>query len=568
MAHILFSTGLEFTFDRNKQTFPGSSFPCGVLLCQQNSQSSSDDNLHTMTSMTLFKTSPSVVSTSGNNRPGQPKTLATVSTDQPELEQVSQGRKVHGLLKDGRASLRVELSKQTDCQAEFTCQVRGVESQGKEVLRSHSLLQPHDQSDITPRDTGMAPVVIAQMLTVIQALDVKFAVLEKTTEKLEEKLEKTTESIEDKLNKLDDKLCKLDPELSAIDSKAIQDKVLNSMNDKIQEHFSEVMNVSERTDDTLERTVTLLKSLNSNNKNFQENIMENYQNLLQNVTNDLGEVFTRTNQLTQTIENSLISFKDGLDISWQRLETSTNNSAIKAFTALHHMTSELNSTLLTNMESALTNFFTIKTCEKNAPFLLAPPSYPYPLFYPRDIPEIQSPLLCDTTTDNGGWIVIQRRHDGEVDFYRTWDNYKNGFGTLDTEFWLGNEKIHAITSTGGYELRVDLKYNGQSKYARYDRFSIADESNNYKLTVGSYSGTAGDSLTHHNGSPFTTKDRDNDSWGGNCAVEYTGAWWYKDCHQSNLNGKWKAGGYKGPSWNVLTGSDPADFTEMKIRRLD
>ena len=414
----------------------------------------------------------------------------------------------------------------------------------------------------------MAPVVIAQMLTVIQALDVKFAVLEKTTEKLEEKLEKTTESIEDKLNKLDDKLCNLDSELSAIDSKAIQDKVLNSMNDKIQEHFSEVMNVSERTDDTLERTATLLKSLSSNNKNFQDNVMENYQNLFQNVTNDLGEVFIRTNQLTQTIENSLISFKDDLDISWQRLETSTNNSAIKAFTALHHMTSALNSTLLTNMESALTTFFIIKTCEKNAPFLLAPLSYPYPLYYPRDIPEIQSPLLCDTTTDNGGWIVIQRRHDGEVDFYRTWDNYKNGIGTFASDFWLGNEKIHAITSTGRYELRVDLKYNGQSKYARYDRFSIADESSNYKLTVGSYSGTAGDSLTQHNGYPFTTKDRDNDNIGPNCAVLYTGAWWYYSCHHSNLNGKWKAGDNKGPRWDALTGSNPVDFTEMNIRRLD
>ena len=561
--------------------------------------------------MTLFKTSPSVVSTSGNNKSGQRKTLATVSAEQPELEQVSYGRKVRGHLKDGRASLRVELSKQADCQAEFTCQVRGVDSQGKEVVSSHSLLQPHDQSDITPRDTGMAPVVIAQMLTVIQALDVKFAVLEKTTEKLEEKLEKTTESIEDKiekttesiedklekttesiedklekttesiedklekttesiedkLNKLDDKLCKLDSELSAIDSKAIQDKVLNSMNDKIQEHFSEVMNVSERTDDTLERTATLLKSLNSNNKNFQENIMENYQNLFQNVTNDLGEVFTHTNQLTQTIENSLMSFKDDLDFSWQRLETSTNNSAIKAFTALHHMVSELNSSLLTNMESAFTNVFKYETCEKNASLQPAPLSYPYPLFYYRDIPEIQGPLLCDTTTDNGGWIVIQRRVDGRVDFYRDWEAYRNGFGTVKSDFWLGNEKIHAITNTGRYELRVDLKYNGQSEYARYDRFSIAGESNNYKLTVGSYSGTAGDSLTRHNGSPFRTKDRDN---GPNCAKTYTGAWWYtpSHCYVSNLNGKWKAGSWKGPSWHSFTYSNPADFTEMKIRLLD
>ena len=92
--------------------------------------------------------------------------------------------------------------------------------------------------------------------------------------------------------------------------------------------------------------------------------------------------------------------------------------------------------------------------------------------------------LCQLDSDNGGWIVIQRTHDGEVDFYRTWDNNKNGFGTLDTEFWLGNEKIHAITSTARYELRVDLKYNGQSKYARYDRFSIADERSNYKQWHG------------------------------------------------------------------------------------
>ena len=555
-APYTFSPGLDFTFDRNKQAVPDSRFSCGVLLCQENSQSSSDANLHNITSMTLFKTSPSAVSTSGNNKSGQRKTLATVSADQPELEQVSDGGKVHGHLKDGRASLRVELSKQTDCQAEFTCQVRGVDSQGKEVVSSHSLLQPHDQSDITPRDTGMAPVVIAQMLTVIQALDVKFAVLEKTTEKLEEKLEKTTESIEDKLNKLDDKLCKLDSELSAIDSKAIQVKVLNSMNDKIQEYFSEVMNVSERTDDTLERTATLLKSLNSSNKSFQENIMEN-----------LDEVFTHTNQFTQTIENSLISFKDDLNFSWQRLETSTNNSAIKAFTALHHMVSELNSSLLTNMESAFTNFFKYETCEKNASLQPAPLSYPYPLFYYRDIPEIQVPLLCDTTTDNGGWIVIQRRVDGRVDFYRDWEAYRNGFGTLKSNFWLGNEKIHAITNTGRYELRVDLKYNGQSEYARYDRFSIADESNNYKLTVGSYSGTAGDSLTHPNGSPFRTKDRDN---GPNCAKTYTGAWWYtpSHCYVSNLNGKWKAGSYKGPTWYSFTYSNPADFTEMKIRLLD
>ncbi len=52
--------------------------------------------------------------------------------------------------------------------------------------------------------------------------------------------------------------------------------------------------------------------------------------------------------------------------------------------------------------------------------------------------------------NNTGWTVIQRRLNGTVDFYRGWDDYKNGFGDLNTEFWLGNEKIHQLTNQGQY----------------------------------------------------------------------------------------------------------------------
>lgn len=47
-----------------------------------------------------------------------------------------------------------------------------------------------------------------------------------------------------------------------------------------------------------------------------------------------------------------------------------------------------------------------------------------------------------------GWIVFQRRFNGSVDFYRDWNAYKHGFGDLRSEFWLGNEKIHQLTSEG------------------------------------------------------------------------------------------------------------------------
>ena len=35
---------------------------------------------------------------------------------------------------------------------------------------------------------------------------------------------------------------------------------------------------------------------------------------------------------------------------------------------------------------------------------------------------------------------------------------------------------------------------------------------------------------------FTTRDNDNDNDGENCATQYTGAWWYHMCLESNLNG--------------------------------
>ena len=52
----------------------------------------------------------------------------------------------------------------------------------------------------------------------------------------------------------------------------------------------------------------------------------------------------------------------------------------------------------------------------------------------------------------------------------------------------------------------------------------------YKDRMYGYSGTAGDSLAYHNLMKFTTKDNDNDLCSRNCAIVYSGAWWYKGCY--------------------------------------
>ncbi|NXD83896.1 TENN protein, partial [Halcyon senegalensis] len=178
-------------------------------------------------------------------------------------------------------------------------------------------------------------------------------------------------------------------------------------------------------------------------------------------------------------------------------------------------------------------------------------------------------VYCDMTTDGGGWIVFQRRSTGEVDFYKRWKNYVEGFGDPAGEFWLGLDKLHNLTSSSPirYELRVDLRTASESVFAVYDFFQIASGRDRYRLSVGSYRGNAGDAMTYHNGWKFTTWDRDNDVALSNCALTHHGAWWYKNCHLANLNGKYGESKHsEGVNWEPWKGHEfSIPFTEMKIR---
>lgn len=115
--------------------------------------------------------------------------------------------------------------------------------------------------------------------------------------------------------------------------------------------------------------------------------------------------------------------------------------------------------------------------------------------------------FCEMSSDDaGGWIVIQNRIDGAVDFFRPWDEYKAGFGNIAGEFWLGLDKIHELTSSRLYELMIVMEsFDGTKKTAKYSAFAIADESSMYALNLlGAYSGDAEDSLKYHAGMKFST----------------------------------------------------------------
>ena len=178
-------------------------------------------------------------------------------------------------------------------------------------------------------------------------------------------------------------------------------------------------------------------------------------------------------------------------------------------------------------------------------------------------------VYCDMRTDGGGWTVFQRRQDGSVDFFRGWNDYKAGFGQLTAEFWLGNDKIHRLTASRLSSLQVELEdWKGVKANAKYGEFKIGDEQAQYRLEVGSYSGTAGDSLAwYHNNMAFTAKDRDNDWSFLNCAVSETGAWWYKSCSFANLNGQYLGNTVagRGAMWQQFRSTLSLKFIVMKLR---
>ncbi|XP_047440340.1 fibrinogen-like protein 1 [Mugil cephalus] len=156
-------------------------------------------------------------------------------------------------------------------------------------------------------------------------------------------------------------------------------------------------------------------------------------------------------------------------------------------------------------------------------------------------------VYCDMS-DGGGWTVMQRRINGSETFNRSWAEYKEGFGDIAAEFWLGNDNLHHITAQGSYSLRIYLEdFDGNQRYADYENVKVADEKDHYRLTFGAYAGTAGDSFSgnyqfgvadwaSHQGMKFSTYDQDNDNYTGNCAQEDKGGWWFNKCHSANLNG--------------------------------
>ncbi|CAC5423683.1 Fibrinogen-like protein 1,Ficolin-1,Ficolin-2 [Mytilus coruscus] len=168
------------------------------------------------------------------------------------------------------------------------------------------------------------------------------------------------------------------------------------------------------------------------------------------------------------------------------------------------------------------------------------------------------------------WTVIQRRANGSVDFYRTWLEYKMGFGSAYGEYWLGNDNINLISTNKHHELSIYMQTESDNRTANYSTFFVENEGSKYRLAVTGYSGDAGDSMNKNgdsgksNEQPFTTKDRDNDNEVFyNCAEKYISGWWFNSCYSADFNRA-----YSGQTGHMYWASWSGDISKsiLMIRR--
>ncbi|XP_067135613.1 techylectin-5A-like [Centruroides vittatus] len=176
-------------------------------------------------------------------------------------------------------------------------------------------------------------------------------------------------------------------------------------------------------------------------------------------------------------------------------------------------------------------------------------------------------VYCDMETDGGGWTIFQRRGNFSSPsqfFYRTWKEYKIGFGSLDKDFWLGNDRIFSLTNQGNYSLRIDIKdIDGKRRYAIYREFWIENEDQYYRIHLSGFEGHGGYSLSYSNNKKFSTKDNENNE--GLCAEKFKGGWWYADCIKPDTNIFYLNGPYENSEASEESYSPDA---EMKIRPAD
>ncbi|KFB38441.1 hypothetical protein ZHAS_00005897 [Anopheles sinensis] len=329
---------------------------------------------------------------------------------------------------------------------------------------------------------------------------------------------------------------------------------LEFLQEKLQEMEETMQTTIEKTDAKFEKRMeavenSLQMAMNEMEQRRQEKLTK-HEEMDQRLQEKLTKHEKNINEKFEMMDTKFEKEMHAMD-SLNKVQLTAETKTIQEKTQTELKQLAENKKSLDMLTDSVRNMSTVS--EKNKKILEA--YFPYPVRSCRQVMKLSGRYLihveentkpfevfCEQNKFDGGWTVIQHRFDGSIDFYRNWTEYRNGFGKLDGEFWLGLEYVHQLTKNRPHELLVEMKtFHGNYIYAKYDGFELDSESEKYALKkLGTYSGTAGDSLSYHKNRKFSTFDRDNDANSDyNCAQGYHGAWWYNKCHDSNLNGRYQ-----------------------------
>ncbi|GFS18133.1 phenylalanyl-tRNA synthetase alpha subunit [Elysia marginata] len=421
------STGLDFTFDRDNQRVPGTRNTCGALICEEeidvSNSSASDKDLSDSTvifssilSMSVFKKRVPTISDTMNNKRGV--LLGSLTSQSPTITRVSNGRKVDGLLQAGRAKLRVELVKREDCSAEFVCQVKGVDSRGREVVSTTNLLQQQSQDGHQVYDRNPMPAVSLQVLTLMQQLTQSINGLEN---RMEDKISSLGNNVKDEIASLKNNV---KDEIASLENK-MQDK-MSSLENRMEDKISSLgVNVKYETSALENKVEDMQKDITT----FEYRLI-NKLDLLQNKLEKKIESIRNSNN-----SSALIAMEGDLDVlkSYGQMILNETEAIRKVLTS--DVPSRCVATQATDTPKLQPQLpQQPDSCLRDMGKDLNQ-SYPHYVTMTQFI--LQRQILCDTKTDGGGWIVIQQP----------------------------------------YELRVEITSGGKDYFALYKTFKLEDETN-------------------------------------------------------------------------------------------
>jgi hypothetical protein len=98
---------------------------------------------------------------------------------------------------------------------------------------------------------------------------------------------------------------------------------------------------------------------------------------------------------------------------------------------------------------------------------------------------VSTPTVFLAAQALNGWLFVH-----ELNLYtnfnwnRAWNEYKMGFGIPGSNYWLGLEKLHQLTSVSTSRVRIEIYWISQDLelWLEMSVFNVASEFQYYKIT--------------------------------------------------------------------------------------